>query len=258
MRMLLVVGLLGWAGLGCTARSMLGAAKLPLVEVAQWPEGSRLEREGERLVASPVGPVRAHLVLFHGFASLPRHHEVLMRELAAEGVRVVAPPLPDYHLFIGRYHDLVRSAALEAYDRAAEEARQQGLPAPLVGGFSMGGGAALAVAAARSVPAMLWAPVPLDGRLPEPVQPLLILQASEDCIAKGRPLELAQALGERARLVRLEGANHVGFTDVRGLERNDCPARLERAEQRRLVREHTLAFLREHGAQAATVDSPHP
>lgn len=228
---------------GC-ARTVFGSGE-PFQPWARAAAGVSVEQRGETLVLRPTAPtpVTGVLLFLHGFASRPAQYQFTLEHLAARGFVVFAPTLPDY--FIGRigYHRSVLNSALAAYDQAASQATLLHMPAPGVIGYSMGGGAALLVGAQRRVPTVLWAPVPLDLDLVMPTAPLLMLEADHDCIAKGRPAVLAQALGTRGERVVIAG-NHLGFTDISGGERWDCPSPVTRNAQREEAVERSVAFFK--------------
>ncbi len=196
------------------------------------------DRDGLLVVRPPDDAAARPLLFLHGFAARPEGYRFTLEQLAARGFVVYAPTLPDY--FIGRigFHASVVEAANVAWALARDE-RQA---APVVVGHSMGGGAALHVAAARGAPAVLWAPIELDLDTPTPRAPLLVLIADHDCIVKERPEALVTSLHGAAERALVPG-NHVGFTDMSGGERFDCPSPVSRDAQRLDAIERTAAFL---------------
>lgn len=222
---------------GC-ARTLFGRGT-PFQPFAVPATGVAVEERDELLVVRPTGGAGARPLLFlHGFASRPEGYRFTLEQLAARGFIVYAPTLPDY--FVGRigFH----RAVVEAAEVAWTQARDEQQAAPVVVGFSLGGGAALHVAAAHGVRAVLWAPVALDLEQPRPGAPLLVLVADHDCIAKEQPDAMVQALGGVAERALIPG-NHVGFTDLSGGERYDCPSPVSRDAQRLDAVERTAAFL---------------
>jgi dienelactone hydrolase len=229
------------------ARTLFGRGE-PFQPWATPALGVTVEQKDDTLVVRPApGDATPRVLLFlHGFASTPDQYRYTLEHLAARGFVVWAPTLPDY--FVGRigYHRSVLKAARASYDAAATEAKRLGAPPPVVAGFSMGGGAALLVAAEQGVPTVLWAPVPLDLPLPVPTAPLLVLAGDHDCIAKERPRELLAALAGRAEGVVISG-NHLGFTDLTGGEQYDCPSPVSRNAQREDAVDRTVRFFERHG-----------
>jgi dienelactone hydrolase len=228
--------------LGC-ARLLLGAGQ-PYQPWAAPAVGVIAEERGDLLVLHPpAGSAAPRVLLFlHGFASTPAQYRFTLEHLAARGFVVVAPTLPDYFLGFCGYHRAVLQAAQAAYDAAAREAERAGAPPPSIVGYSLGGGAALLVAADRRVPAVLWAPVPLDLELLAPTAPMLVVAADHDCVARDRPRDLLLALDGGAQGVTIAG-NHLGFTDRTGGEQFDCPSPVSRQAQREEAVARTAAFL---------------
>lgn len=233
--------------LGGCARTLLGTRR-PL---QPWPDRTLevvVTREDGWLRLDPARKPGRLLVFLHGFATTPAQYEPTLRALAAQGFSVRAPELPDY--FLGRigFHRAVLEEARRAYARVAKEAAVAGQPKPFVVGFSMGAGAGYTVAAEQGATVVLWAVNELDVPKPRlmPRAPLLLVIGKQDCIVKDRPEQLAAALGERAEVVRVDG-NHLGFTDLTGLESQDCGPAVARDDQRRRVQDVTVEFFARQG-----------
>lgn len=214
--------------------------------LALWPTSLapvRLSHHGETLVFEPEGEAHHVVVFLHGFAGKPLYHQHTLRAWAARGFVIVAPTQPDY--FVGKfwYRKALLDGGREAFGLAERLAGERGLPRPSVVGFSIGGGIALALAAERGVPAVLWAPSPIDVRAEAVREPVLILQAGSDCIVRGGAEAIAKSLRGKATVTRLEGANHLGFTDMTGLEGFDCRGGLGRDAQRQRIVDITAEFL---------------
>ncbi|MBL8953814.1 MAG: alpha/beta fold hydrolase [Myxococcaceae bacterium] len=226
---------------GC-ARTLYGRGE-PLLP---WPvdaEGVRTELRGEgRVFRSETVTASSPTVVFlHGFATTPAQYGHTLEQLAARGFVVWAPALPDYWLGRVGYHGVVLAAAQAAYAEAAADARARGAGPPMLVGHSMGGGAALLVAAGHNVPVVLWAPVRLDLPLPEPAPPSLVLLADHDCIAGDQPKQLVAALRPGPETAVISG-NHVGFTDRTG-EQFDCDSPVTRDVQRAEALRLTVEYL---------------
>jgi dienelactone hydrolase len=243
--------------------SSLGCARAffhPTVSsLALWPESLgqvRLSHHGETLVFEPERAAQHVVVFLHGFAGRPQYHQHTLRAWAARGFVIVAPTQADY--FPGKfwYRKALLEGGREAFDLAERLASERGLPKPGVVGFSIGGGIALALAAERGVPAVLWAPSPIDVRAERIREPVLILQAGSDCVVRGGSEAIAKALRGKATVTRLEGANHVGFTDMTGLEGFDCNGALGRDVQRRRIVEITAGFLESASGRYARAGAP--
>lgn len=216
---------------GC-ARTLYGRGE-PLLRWPEGPSGVATERRDDGLLVfrPPVGEVPAPAVVFlHGFATTPAQYGYTLEQLAARGFVVWAPALPDYWLGRIGYHRAVLAAAQAAYAEALADASARGAGRPALVGHSMGGGAALLLAAEADVPAVLWAPVRLDLPLPAPAPRVFVLLADHDCIAGDAPQKLVDALTPRPESAVIAG-NHVGFTDRTG-ERFDCAAQVSRDAQR--------------------------
>jgi hypothetical protein len=229
--------------LGGCARTLFGRGE-PYQPWASPAVGVTAEQRGDALVLHPppeLGTPRV-LLFLHGFASSPAQYRFTLEQLSARGFLVLAPTLPDYVLFRVGYELAVLEAAQAAYDDAAREAEALHGPAPVVVGYSMGGGAALLVGAYRGRPTVVWAPAPLDLTLPGPTAPLLVLIADHDCVVRERPVELVRLLGSRAESAVIPG-NHLGFTDLSGGEQFDCPSPVSRDAQRADAVARTAAFL---------------
>jgi hypothetical protein len=222
---------------GC-ARTLFGRGT-PFQPFATPAIGVTVEDRDGLLVVHPLEDATARPLLFlHGFAARPEGYRFTLEQLAARGFVVYAPTLPDY--FLGRigYHRSVVEAAEAAWGLARSERHAD----PVVVGHSMGGGAALHVAAAHRVAAVLWAPVALDLEQPRPSAPVLVLIADHDCIAKEKPEALVTALHGAAERALMPG-NHLGFTDLSGGEQYDCPSPVSRDVQRLDAIERSVAFL---------------
>lgn len=223
------------------ARTLFGSGE-PFHPWGQPVAGVSAEEQAGTLILRPAPSEQRRVLLFlHGFATSPRDYRFTLEQLAARGFVVHAPTLPDY--FLGRfgYHRAVLAAAQRAYDDALADATRLGLGPPVVVGHSMGAGAGLLVSATRHVPAVLWAPVPLDLERPARVEHLLVLVADHDCIAKDQPHALLTALGPAAERAHLPG-NHLGFTDRSGGEQYDCASPVSRDVQRQDAVTRTAAF----------------
>jgi alpha-beta hydrolase superfamily lysophospholipase len=160
-------------------------------------------------------PAVGSMVFFPGFGHHVGDHLPSASAMAKQGrLRVEVPPQPRYTgLNVIGYHQEVRKAALKAYDAAAERAKEKGLPPPVVAGYSMGAGAALYVSQMRNVPAVLWAPVTLNGPMPRTTAPVLVIQGGMDEICDRVPSKIAKAQ-PKATLKTISGATHNGFSDT--------------------------------------------
>lgn len=200
--------------------------------------------DGTLIVRPDATHDAVRVVLFlHGFASSPGQYRHTLEHLAADGFVVVAPTLPDFFFGHVGYPAALVGAARDAYEFAVQEARMLGAPPPAVVGYSLGGGAALVLSSEQAASAVLWAPVPITFTTPVPAGPLLVVEASDDCVADEHPRLLLEKLGGRAEAVRIAG-NHLGFTDFTGGEVYDCPSPTTRDAQRLDAVAATVDFLR--------------
>lgn len=208
------------------------------------------------MVMEPPSPQHSG-VFFHGFSLTPEHHAETTAALAAVAETTIhAPRLPSINpLHLSQYHRQVADEALKHYDQAAESARQRGLPPPLVMGFSMGAGAALYVAAMRDVPAVVWAPVPLDIDMPKVRSPVLVIRGGEDRIA-GPYESRVMAMLENARTQYLDGGHHLGFADTNARDFVDHGAAQHRDAQRTAAITATHAFMDRFQAEAPSPAAP--
>jgi pimeloyl-ACP methyl ester carboxylesterase len=259
MSRLLLLGL-AVAAAGACARPMLRLACPPLPLDAVHLSGVVEEQIGEALLLRPAGrPVEGSVVFLHGFAGAPEMHGRALRALARRGYAVWAPLLPDYFALRPLYSSDLRREALRLFDEGAAGLASRGLPPPALVGYSLGGGAAVAVAEARRVPAVLWAPIALEGPVPEASSPLLVLAGERDCLVRRRPLVLARALAlrtrvgtPRVRVAWVRGGNHLGFLDGACVNAVDCLTPVSPDAQRSEVVSLTAAFLGRHAARAVS------
>jgi uncharacterized protein len=178
-------------------------------------------RVGERAISASLhGAGATSLVLGHG-AGGSRESPFLLRlagALAASGRSVLLYNFP-YSEARRRIPD--PPPTLEAAVReVAAEARRRGAAHVVVGGKSMGGRiASQAVANGLAADALVFFGYPLhppgketrlrDAHLARIAAPMLFLQGTRDAFARWDLIEgVTVALGPRAELVRIEGADH--------------------------------------------------
>lgn len=119
-------------------------------------------------------------------------------------------------------------------------------------GHSAGGGAALEVAAEQVFPIVavcLLAPGGRERAAADAGAPLLVVHGTEEGgagVPLNQPKQLYDAAPSPKHLVRIEGANHFGFTDALCLEIGDPAARIPRAHQQRVAYAYLTAFLQRY------------
>jgi predicted alpha/beta-hydrolase family hydrolase len=195
---------------------------------------------GEREVSASVHGAGATTVVLGPGAGGSRETPFLLRMaegLTATGRTVILYNFP-YTEAGRRFPD--PAPLLEATVAAvADAARRRGARHLVLGGKSMGGRiASQAVAKGLAADALIFLGYPLhppgkeaqlrDQHLPRVLAPMLFLQGTRDEFARWDLIEtLAGRLAPRARLVRIEGADH-GYKGVRGagLKAAEVEARL--------------------------------
>ena len=200
---LLVVLLSGCA----TAPNALQGASLQTVK-AEGADGTTLAM---RFVPDPaLTAPSAVLVFVHGFLrGAARHHNVAAR-LARDGVVVLLPELDSPLGADARARDIRQMQSL----LAGEPAIAAGLPL-FIGGFSRGGGIALAVAADASRPLAGLVlvdpvtPVALPPDLASRLPPVALITAPPAaCNAQGRSFDTIRSQLKPLRDVRIPDATH--------------------------------------------------
>ncbi len=185
-------------------------------------------RVGEREVSATLHGAGSTVVALGPGAGGSRQTPFLLRiaeALAASGRAVVLYNFP-YTEEGRRFPD--PAPVLEATVAAVtDEVRRRGAARVVLGGKSMGGRiASQAVAAGVAADALIFLGYPLhppgkptqlrDRHLPQVTAPMLFLQGTRDEFARWDLIEAVTArLGSRARLVRIEGADH-GYKGARG------------------------------------------
>jgi pimeloyl-ACP methyl ester carboxylesterase len=179
----------------------------------------------------------------HGFLQRPASYDSLLAAIAARGYLVVAPstgtgPWPSHRALA----DDLWHVALWARESTAWTGEGQGL---VLGGHSMGAGAALLAASLRpdadAVVTLAAVQTRPPARLDAIGTPVLFVVGSQDRIVPpARTRRLYEAMTDAADWISLEGGYHCGFLDRArfrdaGCDRGDLPRREQIETTARLV-----------------------
>ena len=187
------------------------------------------------IVMEPAeGEPEAGLIFYPGARVSPRAYAPGLRDIAAQGYRVITVPMPLHLAFLGsqRAGD-VRKAHPEI-DRW------------YVGGHSLGGAMAAAYVSGSPDTAglVLWAAYPGGGTdLSDWDGKVLVVSGSEDGLADPSKIEAAQPLlPPQAIYAVIEGGSHAQFGSY-GEQRGDGQPTISRSQQHQEIAQHTVEFL---------------